>query len=187
MLETMKNIKKDKAKEKIIYILILLVVLFISVSLIFDEESSSSNLTSSLSSNIDDYSEDSVLNVTDNTSDTYFTTIENNLANILNEIEGVSDISVMITFASNEKQNPVYNVIEDVVDGNVVAEKEVVYNEEDGNKVIAIETVEMPTVEGVIIVGKGVSNASLKADIATAVSYLTNIGVHKIQIFEKGE
>lgn len=198
MLETLKNIKKDKVKEKVIYILILLVILYISISVIFDKDLNNSNNTrlsdnSSLNGNIvsNDGSYKNQYNKNlDNTSGTnldYFTTIENNLANILNEVEGVSDISVMITFVSNEKQNPVYNVVEKVIEGNVVAEKEVVYNEENGNKVIAVETVEMPKVEGVMIVGKGVSSESLKTQIISAISSLTDIGIHKVQIFERGE
>ena len=173
MLETLKNIKKDKNKEKMIYILMLLIVLFIAFSLIFNEKEE----TTPVSSNIKN----------EENKDTYFDRMENELEEIINKIKGVSNVSIMITFSNESKVTPVYNVVEEIKDGNVITNKEVVYNEEGSDKVLAIQTVEMPKIEAIVVVASGVNDINLKSQITEAVANLANVGTHKVQIFEKGE
>ena len=43
----------------------------------------------------------------------------------------------------------------------------------------------MPTVEGVIIVGKGVESADVKQKLSTAIGNLLGIASYKVQVFEK--
>ena len=180
MLETIKNIKKDKSKEKLIYILILLIILFIAVSLIFDDDKENNPQLNDTLNSIGNVS-----NV--NNEKSYFIDIENRLATILNKIEGVSEVSVMMTFSNDSTLNPIYNIKEEEKDGNVTTEKEVVYNEEDNGKVLATQTIEMPKIEAVVIVGNGLDNINMKTKVIEAVSNLTNVGIHKVVVFEKGE
>ena len=181
MLETLKNIKKDKNKEKLIYILILLIILFIAVSLIFDNDQSNSNNVDNVKLNNNNFKDSA-----DN-EENYFTTIENKLADILNKIEGISDVSVMMTFCNDSTLNPIYNIKEEEKDGNVTTEKEVVYNDEEKGKVLATQTIEMPKIEAVVIVANGISDINRKTNVIEAVANLTNVGIHKVQVFEKGD
>ena len=45
----------------------------------------------------------------------------------------------------------------------------------------------MPTVEGAIITAQGVSDATVKTNIISAVEAVTGIATHKIQVFEMGD
>ncbi|MDF2865515.1 MAG: hypothetical protein K0R72_324 [Clostridia bacterium] len=177
-LETLKNISKDKNKEKLIYVLILCVVLFIATSYIFsdnkkNEEKSSENAANSNSTSIDN-------NI--NSSKDF---VEEKLAKILSEISGISNVSVMITYSSDTKINPVYNTKEEEKEGQKTIDRSVVYNEENSSKKVVIESTETPKVEGVIVVAAGASNVEIRSKIAQAVSAVTNVAIYKIQVFEK--
>lgn len=126
----------------------------------------------------------------------YYNNIEQNLQNILAQIEGVSDVSVMITYSSEEKMIPVYDVKEDITveengDGDVsktskktTTEKTVAYEEINGEKVAIVESKQSPEVIGAIIAAKGIdSNSSNK--IKEAVSNALDIPVHKVEVFSK--
>ena len=71
--------------------------------------------------------------------------------------------------------------------GEKITEKQVAYNEESGNKTAIVESIEMPVVEGAIVVAKGANSVDIKSRIASAISAITNLPVYKIQVFEKGE
>lgn len=177
-LETLKNISKDKQKEKLIYVLILCVVLFIATSYIFTdnkktEESSKENTINSNSTS----SETNINSSKD--------AMEEKLAKILSEISGIGNVSVMITYSSDVKINPVYNTKQEEKAGEKTVDRSVVYNEENSNKTVVIESTNMPIVEGVIIVAIGADNVEIRSKIAQAVSAITNVAIYKIQVFEK--
>ncbi|MEG1363182.1 MAG: hypothetical protein RSC92_01925 [Clostridia bacterium] len=92
----------------------------------------------------------------------------------------------MITYSNENKINPVYNITEEEKNGVKLVNKQVVYNEESGSKKVVVEYSETPKIEGVLIVGVGLNNLETISKVATAVSALTNVSIHKIQIFEKG-
>jgi stage III sporulation protein AG len=126
----------------------------------------------------------------------HYNNIEDNLKNILSQISGVSDVAVMITYSSEEKIIPVYDVKEEVTveensDGDetntskkTTTEKTVAYEEIDGGKVAIVESKISPEIIGAIITAKGLdSTNTLK--IKSAVSNTLNIPVHKVEIFSK--
>ena len=172
MLETLKNIAKDKKKEKLIYILVLCIVLFISFSYIFKDNKAV--VESKVAT-------ETALVKTTNIN----TELEDKLAKILSQINGIEDVSVMITYTADNKINPLYNTKEEVKDNVKTTDKQVVYNEEGSNKMIVVESTETPKVEGVIIVAKGASNIDIRSKIATAVSNMTSVAIYKVQVFEK--
>ena len=49
------------------------------------------------------------------------------------------------------------------------------------------EKVIMPKIEGAIIIAQGGENATIKANIIQAVSAVTGLATHKIQVFKMGE
>lgn len=183
-LETLKNITKNKEKrvENIVLLIILLVIILIASKYIFSGTSSnekSSNSTST-ESNINNSE-----NINTSAENVLKSDLETKLSNILSQIAGISDVSVVVTYSQDKKQNLVYNTKEEEKSGEKTTEKSVAYNEEGSTKTAIIESVEMPKVEGAIIVAKGASTVEMRSKIATAVSTLTNLPVYKVQVFEK--
>lgn len=183
-LETLKNITKNKEKrvENLVLLIVLLIIILISSKYIFsstNNKEKSSNSTSG-ENNINN-SESTNLN----TNNVLKSDLETKLSNILSEISGISEVSVVITYSQDTKQNPIYNTKEEEKSGEKTTEKSVAYNESGNTKTAIIESVETPKVEGAIIVAKGASTVEIRSKIATAVSTLTNLPVYKVQVFEK--
>ncbi|MDD3303731.1 MAG: hypothetical protein PHP54_02325 [Clostridia bacterium] len=176
-LETLKNITKDKNKrvENLIFLVVLLVVLLIAINFIFKKDEKSNNTSSN--ENIIDNSN------TKNTSTQ--TDLENKLGTVLSQIAGVSDVSVVVTYSQDSKQNLAYNTKESEKNGEKTSEKSVAYNEDGSKKNAVIESIEMPKVEGILVVAKGASSVDLRSKIATAIATVTGIPVYKVQVFEK--
>ena len=61
--------------------------------------------------------------------------------------------------------------------------REVIFTEENGANVPATQTIMNPKVEGVIVTAKGANSANIKADIISAVSAVTGVATHKVQVF----
>jgi stage III sporulation protein AG len=186
-LETIKNITKDKNRktENLIFLVILLVIFLISIKYIFDgnsNEKKSSN-SNSTSSNSSINSSSSTIDTSKNFSST--TELENKLSNILSQISGISEVSVVLTYSKDTTTIPIYNTKEQEKSGETTTEKSVAYNEEDGNKTAIVQSVELPKVEGAIVVAKGADTVEMKSKISTAISNLTSVPTYKIQVFEK--
>lgn len=182
-LETIKNIAKDKKRrnENLILLVVLLVVLLISINYIFnDDKGNSTNSNLNIINNESENNNISNEEISNNT-------LEEKLEDILSKISGISEVSVVLSYSKDKTQNIVYNVAEEEKEGQKVIEKQVAYNEENGNKTAIVESVEMPVIEGAIVVAKGASSVDIKSRIASAISAVTNLPVYKIQVFEKGE
>ncbi|MCI8621883.1 MAG: hypothetical protein HFJ50_09615 [Clostridia bacterium] len=61
--------------------------------------------------------------------------------------------------------------------------KEVVFTDENGVNVPATQTVINPKVEGVIVTAEGANDATIKANIVSAVEAVTGAQAHKVQVF----
>lgn len=64
------------------------------------------------------------------------------------------------------------------------SKKEIIYEENNGEKKIITQSVINPTIEGAIITAEGANNAVVKESIIQAVEAATGISSHKIQVFE---
>ena len=119
------------------------------------------------------------------------------LENILSNINGVGKVKVMVTYSETSKIIPVYNeeskeesTEETDSEGGTRkvtqtdTRKEVIYEENDANKSLITQSVVSPKIEGAIITAKGANNASTKTNIIQAVSAVTGLSTHKIQVFE---
>ncbi len=182
-LETIKNIAKDKKKRKtnLIFLLILMVVLLISFNYIFSD-----NKTNLLGSNNNkDNSQNKEESINETNTDISNNDLEVKLESILSKISGISDVSVVLSYSKEKSSNVVYNTKETKNENNTSSEKEVAYNENGSNKTAIIESVELPKVEGAIVVAKGANTTELKSKIATAVATITSLPVYKVQVFEK--
>lgn len=116
---------------------------------------------------------------------------EERLEKILSEISGVSEVSVMINYSTTDKIVPVYdikeNTDEEKSDGRTsitsVTQKSVAYQDGTSGKTPIVESTELATAEGAIIVAIGANSNAAK--IKEAVSCITGIPLYKISVFEK--
>lgn len=123
--------------------------------------------------------------------------LEKRLENILKKIDGVGDVSVLITYSESNTIVPIYNLSTnksvaeetDTNGGKRITETEDSQKEviKDSNSEIVTEKVIMPQIEGAIITAKGANSATVKSNIISAVEAVTGIATHKIQVFEMGD
>jgi stage III sporulation protein AG len=130
----------------------------------------------------------------------YESYVNQNLKDILEQIRGVSDVSVMVTFASTEKK--IYQNNTKTQDNQTsetdqkggkreVNERnedtEVVMIDQNGNKVPVVIGKEQPTVRGVIVVARGADQPTTKVQIMDAVATVLDIPTYKVKVLEKNE
>jgi len=123
--------------------------------------------------------------------------LENDLENILTKISGVGKVQVLITYSETEEVVAMYNekktsnsTEESDINGGkrkieqLDSNKEIIYEEKNGEKVPITKKVLMPKVEGAIITAEGANNANIKTNIIQAVSAVTGLPTYRIQVFE---
>ena len=140
------------------------------------------------------------LAMTDNSSSTSIKDSENleqKLESILSQIQGVGEVQVFINYSESSETVAMYNentktstTEETDTSGgtrkveSTDSQKELVYQEENGEKAPIIQKTVQPKIEGAIITAKGASNATVKTNIVQAVEAATGLATHKIQVFE---
>lgn len=130
--------------------------------------------------------------------DEYEAYYDQNLKDILEQISGVSHVSVMVTFASSEKsiyqdnvktQNNQTNETDKNGGKREVNEKsqdnEVVMVGEGDNKKPVVVGKEQPEVRGVLVVADGAENPSRQLWIMEAVSTVLDIPTYKVKVLPK--
>lgn len=180
-LETMKNILKDKKKKKenMIFIAVLLVVLLISINYIFSDTKKEQK-----GIEIDNNTNEKVDNSTQSQNTN---TLEERLTQIINQVDGISDVSLIINYKDSGQSEYVFNTKETIAEeGNVLnLEKEVAYNESSGQKSAIKTSQNNPQIEGVIIVARGIENSENKQKIQSAIASLLGIASYKVQVLNR--
>ena len=123
--------------------------------------------------------------------------VENSIKQILSKINGVGKVDVLITYSESSRVVALYNENskqsqtqeEDTNGGTRTIEetnndKEIIFKEENGEKVPVTEKIVMPKMEGALIVAEGANNAEVKTNIIQAVEAVTGLATHKIQVLE---
>lgn len=184
--------KEDNNKKKIenlVVLIIILIVTIIAINYIWtdknDEESSKQNTTNKQ------------LATSEETTSINNSDLEGRLEKILKSIDGVGNVKVFVNYSETSQVVAMYNentkqssTEETDTSGGVRTiqqtdtQKEVVYNDESGNKTPVTEKIINPKIEGAIITAEGASNSGIKANIISAVEAVTGLATHKIQVFE---
>ena len=133
--------------------------------------------------------EESILNDTSN--------LEVRLETILSNINGVGSVKVFINYAESSETVAMYNensktsVTEETDTSGGIrkveetdSQKEIVYQDNNGNKTPIVQKTVQPKIEGAIITAKGASDINIKTSIIQAVEAATGLATHKIQVFE---
>lgn len=187
-------IKSDDGKSKknienaVIFIIILVVTIIIINTVwkedkVIDEDAVKSNDIKLVNTEIEEI--------------TTSGSIEKDIKQILSKIKGVGKVDVLITYSETSQTIGMYNekykestTEEEDTNGGMRTigeyntEKEIIYKEENGNRVPITEKIIMPKMEGALIVAEGGDNAEIKTSIMRAVEALTGLPAHKIQVLE---
>ena len=185
--------KGDKKKiESIIFLIIILIVTVIIINNVWNGDSKDSKVQN-----------DKVLakvlesDTTNETSGYY--TLQHDLENILETMEGVGKVKVLINYAETSTTVAMYNETKtestteekDTEGGirNVTqtdTQKEIAYTSETGQSAPITEKIVMPIIEGAVITAEGAGNVNVKANIISATQAVTGLATHKIQVFQMG-
>ena len=205
MNKLFESIKKNMAKnlegnnkkniENLVVFLILLIVTIIAINTIWgkndsnEKQENSSMSYTKLADNLDTKTSSNNIK-----NDEY--NLEDELETILGKIYGVGKVQVLITYSEtseivamyNEKKTSSNTEETDVNGGTRKIEqldndKEIIYEEKNGEKVPITQKVVMPKIEGAIITAEGATNANIKTNIIQAVAAVTGLPTYKIQVF----
>ena len=204
--ESIKKFKESISKQKeqnnkknienLVVFLILLIITIIAINTIWGgkkEETNQENGNTSykkLAENINNSIDSNNRQLTEYN-------LEENLEDILSKIAGVGKVKVLVTYSEtsevvamyNEK-NTLNNTEETDTNGGVRkieqtdTDKEIIYEEKNGQKTPITQKVIMPKIEGAIVTAEGASNPAIKTNIIQAVSAATGISTYRIQVFE---
>ena len=104
--------------------------------------------------------------------------LEKKLEGILERMDGVGEVSVMITLSDDGTRI----VDKDTKETSESIEKTtVIYDDEDAS-VPYVTSTDKPTVSGVLVVAQGGGSPQVNNDISNAVSALFDVPMHKIKI-----
>lgn len=188
--------KNNKKKiENLVFFVVILIVTIVIINIIWNGDKNSSNekeLQNNTSKQLAN-SNTSSLEASSNTSNQ----LEIKLEEILAKIQGVGEVNVFINYSESSEIVPMYNESTqtsnteetDTSGGTRTIEetdsqKEIIYEESDGEKTVITQKVVEPQIEGAIITAKGAGNAEVKTSIIQAVEAVTGLPTHKIQVFE---
>lgn len=182
-----------KTLENLIVFVIILIVTIIFINYIWNDDSGS-NEDNGLNNN-----EQELMQTTEviSTQTANEDVLSKQIENILKKLEGVGNVSVLITYNESKQIQPVYN--EDTQTSTTQEEdnqggtrtinensskKEVVYQESNGEKNIITSKIVSPEIKGAVVIAEGASNINVKNNIIQAVEAATGLPTHKIQVFE---
>lgn len=186
---------KDGRKiENLVVFAIILIITIIVINVIWngDEKKNTKDITK-------DYSKKLASNTTtEETSEVCESSdLEKKLENILSKIQGVGKVKVFINYSQSSETVAMYNENSkvsqteetDTSGGKRVIEstdsqKDIVFKEENGEKIPITQKIIQPKIEGAIITAQGANDATTKSNIMQAVEAATGIATHKIQVFE---
>lgn len=122
------------------------------------------------------------------------------IKNILSKISGVGEVEVLITYTESSQTVAMYNENtketsteekDDTGGTRIIKEsdtqKDVIYQEENGEKKPITQKTIMPKIEGAIITAEGAADGNVKTNIIQAIEAVTGLATHKIQVFEMQE
>ena len=110
---------------------------------------------------------------------------ETRLAEILSQIDGAGDVSVMITYYSSVEKSLAYETKTASREDKSERSEDKKAIMTDGEPMVVKEV--YPQVKGVIVTADGAGNSAVRAAISEAVSASLDVPVHRICIFKKEE
>ena len=184
--------------ENLVVFLVILIITIVAINIIWNGDSNSNENPNNTSTkqlaadNVNMTNINSDIEKIDNTSN-----LKENLEEILAKIKGVGEVQVFINYSESNEIVPMYNEnskISNTEENDTSSgtrkiqetdvQKEIIYQEDNGEKTPITQKVVQPKVEGAIVTAKGASDAAVKTSIIQAVEAVTGLATHKIQVFE---
>ncbi|MBR0490695.1 MAG: hypothetical protein IJJ82_01430 [Clostridia bacterium] len=181
----------DKKKiENLVFFVIILIITIIAINIVWSDNDSKKKSKD----NINDTTKQLASTTMETSSDIG---LEQKLKNILETIQGVGKVNVFINYSESSETVAMFNENSktstteetDTSGGKRIIEqkdtqKDVVYQDSNGDKIPITQKTIQPKIEGAIITAEGAGNASVKACIIQAVEAATGLATHKIQVFK---
>ncbi len=186
-----------KKIENLVFLVITLIITIVIINYVWNgNKNSNKTITNSAGKQLA-YTQG---NQNTNQNVTNSSNLEERLEDILKNISGVGNVKVFINYSESSETVAMYNensktsVTEETDTSGGVrkvettdSQKEIVYQEDNGDKVPIIQKTVEPKIEGAIITAKGASNINIKTSIIQAVEAATGLATHKIQVFEMSQ
>ena len=184
----------DKRKiENLVFFVVLLIITIVIINIIWKGNKQvikqENNTTTKQLANREIHT-----NASDNTTTDHLT---EKLETILSKMQGVGEVKVFVNYSETSEVVAMYNETtktsnteENDTSGGTrkiqetASQRDIIYQEENGEKTPITQKVIQPKVEGAIITAKGATSAEIKANIIQAVEAVTGLATHKIQVFE---
>lgn len=179
------NKNSKKKIENIVVAILILLITVIAINAILSD---------------DKEEEETVINTIENNNvkfEASNTDLESRLEDILSKINGVGKVEVLINYSETEQVVAMYNENkketateeQDESGGTRIikendVQKDVIYQEKDGEKIPITQKTIMPKIEGTIITAEGAGSTEVQEKIINAVEGATGLASHKIQVFE---
>ena len=185
----------DKKKiENLVFFVVLLIITIVIINIIWNgKENTNSKEPTDTSKKLATTEQ----NVTTNNNITTTGELEEKLKNILTKMQGVGEVEVCLNYSESSEIVAMYNENSKVSNTEETdtsggtrkiqetdTQKDIIYQEENGEKTPITQKIIQPKIEGAIITAKGANNANTKNNIIQAVEAITGLATHKIQVFE---
>ena len=195
MVSLEKGNKNNKKKiENLIFFVVILIVTIVIINIIWNGDKNSSNEeTQNDTSKKLATTNTATIQASSNSTNE----LEIKLEEILSKIQGVGEVDVLINYSESSEIIPMYNENTKISNTEETdtsggtrtieetdSQKEIIYEENDGEKTPITQKIVEPKIEGAIITAKGAGNADVKSKIIQAVEAVTGLATHKIQVFE---
>ena len=181
---------KNKVENIVVFIIIIIITI-IAINFILNDKKTSSKSIENVTGKVLAITETEDIN-TNNSNE-----LNKKLENILSKINGVGEVSVFINYQESSEVIAMYNqnsksssTEETDTSGGIRkieetdTQKDIVYQENNGEKTPITQKIVQPKIEGAIITAKGAGDVNVKANIIQAVEAATGLATHKIQVFE---
>ena len=186
--------RNEKRKiENLVFFVVLLIITIVIINIIWKGNKQvikqENNTTTKQLANREIHT-----NASDNTTTDHLT---EKLETILSKMQGVGEVKVFVNYSETSEVVAMYNETtktsnteENDTSGGTRkiqetdSQRDIIYQEENGEKTPITQKVIQPKVEGAIITAKGATSAEIKANIIQAVEAVTGLATHKIQVFE---
>lgn len=191
-LKSEKQVNDKKKIENLVFVVIVLIITIVIINYIWNGKSLEKSKTNTVGKQLA-----SEVNQNNFEVNKQQNNLEIRLESILAKIQGVGNVNVFINYSESTETVPMYNensktstTEETDTSGGVRKiqetnkDKEIVYQEENGDKTPIIQKTVEAKIQGAIITAKGASNATIKNNIIQAVEAATGLATHKIQVFE---
>ncbi len=189
-----KNSEDGNSKKKIenlVFFVVILIITIVAINFIWNDKSSTNN------DNINETNTGKKLAGTAENTETIPVDLSEKLENILTQMQGVGAVKVFINYSESSEVVAMYNensksstTEETDTSGGVRkieetdTQKDIIYQENNGQKTPMTKKVIEPKIEGAIITAEGANNIETKTSIIQAVEAVTGLATHKIQVFE---